>query len=162
MNSALGLFTAFHTIVSCLAILAGIPAIRDLITGRVHSPVTTTFLVTALVTSVTGFMFPFHGFTPAIGVGIIATLVLIWAFAARRSIARSAGWATQYAVAIVISEYFLVFVLVAQLFAKVPALNALAPHLKQELFGATQLVVLVAFVLIAVRGARSFRTRVAV
>ena len=106
-------------------------------------------------------MFPFHGFTPAIGVGIVATLVLVWAFVARRAMARSAGRAIPYAVAIVVSEYFLVFVLVAQLFAKVPALSGLAPNIKQGLFGATQLVVLVAFVVIAVRAARSFRTRAA-
>lgn len=161
MNSALGLFTAFHTVISLLAILAGIFAIRDLAAGRVQSPATTTFLVTAVITSVTGFMFPFHGFTPAIGVGIVATLVLVWAFVARRAMARFAGRAIPYAVAIVVSEYFLVFVLVAQLFAKVPALSGLAPNIKQGLFGATQLVVLVAFVVIAVRAARSFRTRAA-
>ena len=157
MTSLLGLFTAFHTLISLVAIVAGIGALRGLMRGQVQSASMTTFLATAIVTTVTGFMFPFHGFTPAIGVGIVALLVLAWALFARRAGARS-----QFAVAVAISEYFLVFVLVAQVFAKVPALNGLAPSLKQPLFGGTQLIVLIAFVVIAVRAARTFRTRVAI
>jgi hypothetical protein len=61
----------------------------------------------------------------------------------------------------VISEYFLVFVLVAQVFAKVPALAALPPDLQKKLFGATQLLVLAIFVVVAVRATRSFRLRAA-
>lgn len=157
MTSLLGLFTAFHTLISLVAIVAGIGALRGLMCGQVQSASMTTFLATAIVTTVTGFMFPFHGFTPAIGVGIVALLVLAWALFARRADTRS-----QFAVAVAISEYFLVFVLVAQVFAKVPALNGLAPSLKQALFGGTQLIVLIAFVVIAVRAARTFRTRVAI
>jgi hypothetical protein len=157
MTSVLGLFTAFHTLISIVAIVAGIPAIRGLMHGRLQSASMTTFLVTAIITSVTGFMFPFHGFTPAIGVGIVALLVLAWGLLARRSLARG-----QFAIAMVVSEYFLVFVLVAQIFAKVPALNALAPNIKQPVFGVTQLIVLLVFAVIAIRAARSFRTRVAI
>ena len=161
MNSALGLFTAFHTIVSVVAILVGIEAVRGLFHGRTRSAVMTAFLVVAIVTTVTGFMFPYHGFTPAIGVGIIALLVLAWALFAQRRAARFTGSGAQFAVAIVVSEYLLVFVLVAQIFAKLPALSALAPNIKQPLFGAVQLIVLIAFAVIATRAARVFRARVA-
>ncbi|HWX66595.1 MAG TPA: hypothetical protein VNZ27_09250 [Rhodanobacter sp.] len=162
MNSALGLFTAFHTVVSVVAILAGIGAMRGLFLGRVRSAAMAAFLVSAIVTTVTGFMFPYHGFTPAIGVGVIALLVLAWALFAQRRTARSAGSGAQFAVAIVVSEYFLVFVLVAQIFAKLPALNALAPNVKQPLFGAAQLIVLIAFAVIAARAARASKTRVTI
>ena len=161
MTSALGWFTAFHTLVSLIAIAAGIGAIRGLRQASAQSTTMTVFLVTALVTSVTGFLFPYHGFTPAIGVGIVATLVLVWAFLARRSAARVGHGSAQFALAVVISEYFLVFVLVAQVFAKLPALAALSASLKQPLFGATQLVVLIAFVVIAVRSVRTLRARAA-
>jgi hypothetical protein len=41
-------------------------------------PVTTAlFLFTTALTSVTGFLFPIHGFTPALGVGIVACLILV-------------------------------------------------------------------------------------
>ncbi|SFS00300.1 hypothetical protein SAMN05216570_1417 [Dyella sp. OK004] len=162
MNSALGLFTAFHTVISVVAILAGIGAVRGLFLGRVRSAAMATFLVSAIVTTVTGFMFPYHGFTPAIGVGVIALLVLAWALLAQRRTALSAGSGAQFAVAIVVSEYFLVFVLVAQTFAKLPALNALAPNVQQPFFGAVQLIVLIAFTVIAIRAARASKTRVTV
>jgi len=159
MNTPLGWFTAFHTLLSMIAIVAGVPAIRELTVGRLRSAAITTFLVTAILTSVTGFMFPYHGFTPAIGVGIVALIVLGWALAARQAVGRSAFWTTQFPLGVVVSEYFLVFVLVAQIFAKVPALVALAADTQKALFGGTQLVVLAAFVLIAIRTARAFRIR---
>jgi len=92
-------------------------------------------------------------------VGIVALIVLGWALAARQAVGRSAFWMTQFPLGVVVSEYFLVFVLVAQIFAKVPALVALAADTQKALFGGTQLVVLAAFVLIAIRTARAFRVR---
>ena len=114
MNTALGWLTAFHTLISLVAIVAGLWAIRDLMIGRSRSGAITTFLWTAVITTVTGFFFPFHGVTPAIIVGIIALIVLAWTIVARRSIGRSGFWTAQFPIGIVISEYFLVFVLVAQ------------------------------------------------
>ncbi|WP_109123513.1 hypothetical protein [Dyella sp. C11] len=159
MSTPLAWFTAFHTLLSLVAIVVGFWAIRDLMVGRVRSGALSAFLVTAILTSVTGFFFPFHGFTPAIGVGIVALVVLAWTLAARRSIGRSGFWTAQFPLGIVISEYFLMFVLVAQIFAKVPALAALPPDLQKKLFGASQLVVLVVFVVLAIRTTRSFRVR---
>ena len=78
---------------------------------------------------------------------------------ARRSIGRSGFWTAQFPIGIVISEYFLVFVLVAQIFAKWPVLSGLAPDLRQKLFGATQLVVLIVFIVLAVRATKSFKVR---
>lgn len=159
MNTALGWLTAFHTLISLVAIVAGLWAIRDLMIGRYRSGAITTFLWTAVITSVTGFFFPFHGVTPAIIVGIIALIVLAWTIVARRSIGRSGFWTAQFPIGIVISEYFLVFVLVAQIFAKWPVLSSLPPDLRQKLFGATQLVVLIVFIVLAVRATKSFRVR---
>lgn len=159
MNTPLGWLTAFHTLISLVATIVGLWAIRDLMIGRHRSGALTTFLWTAVITSVTGFFFPFHGVTPAIIVGVIALLVLAWTLMARRSIGRSGFWTAQFPIGIVISEYFLVFVLVAQIFAKWPVLSALAPDLRQKLFGATQLVVLIVFIVLAVRATKSFRVR---
>lgn len=159
MNTPLGWLTAFHTLISLVATIVGLWAIRDLMIGRYRSGALTSFLWTAVITSVTGFFFPFHGVTPAIVVGVIALVVLAWTVMARRSIGRSGLWTAQFPIGIVISEYFLMFVLVAQIFAKWPALAALAPDLKQKLFGATELVVLIVFIVIAVRATKSFRVR---
>lgn len=162
MNTLLGWFTAFHTLLSLVAIAAGVWGIRDLMRGRSRTGAITTFLLTAFLTSLTGFFFPYHGPTPAIGVGVVALLVLAWTFWSRRSIGTSGFWTTQFPLGIVVSEYLLMFVLVAQLFAKVPWLTSLPPDLGKKLFGATELAVLVIFVVLAIRTARSFRHQAAV
>ena len=56
-----------------------------------------------------------------------------------------------------ISLYLNVFVLVAQLFQKVPALKALAPTQSEPPFAITQLVVLAMFVLLTILAAIRFR-----
>ena len=56
-----------------------------------------------------------------------------------------------------ISLYLNVFVLVAQLFQKVTALNALAPTQSEPPFAVTQLVVLAIFVLLTILAAIRFR-----
>jgi hypothetical protein len=56
-----------------------------------------------------------------------------------------------------IALYLNVFVLIAQLFDKVPALKALAPTKSEPPFMVTQLVVLVLFVALTIAAAKRFR-----
>jgi hypothetical protein len=159
MMSGLAWFTGFHTAISLIAIVLGLLAIREAATGRAASSATRAFLATALITSVTGFMFPLHGFTPALGVGCVALVVLIWTLVARRNMDHSSSWAAQYPIGLVLSEYFLVFVLIAQIFAKLPALNTIEPNTRQAWFGGAELVVLLIFVATAVLTTKAFKTR---
>ena len=69
-------FTLIHVAISLVGIVTGFVAIFDLIGSRLRPGWTGVFLWTTLATSLTGFMFPFHGFTPAIGLGIVSLLVL--------------------------------------------------------------------------------------
>ena len=62
------------------------------------------------------------------------------------------------AVGIVIAEYFLVFVAIAQAFTKIPALQSLS----EAPLAATQVVVLVFFLAIAAAAARASRRGAAV
>ena len=57
----------------------------------------------------------------------------------------------------VIALYVNVFVLIVQLFEKVPALRALAPTKSAPLFKVTQLVVLVLFVVLTIATVKKFR-----
>jgi hypothetical protein len=57
----------------------------------------------------------------------------------------------------VVAFYFLVFVLIAQAFKKVPALAALAPNLSEPPFAIAQVAVLVIFAVIIVVTAQKFR-----
>jgi len=55
MSTGLALFTAFHTILSILALLSGVLVIRGLITRNPSDKWTKFFLTTAIATSITGF-----------------------------------------------------------------------------------------------------------
>ncbi len=72
--------------------------------------------------------------------------------------AKLAGaWRGTYVVAAALALWFNVFVLFAQLFAKVPALKAIAPTQSSPAFGVTQLIVLAAFVVLTMRAFKGFR-----
>ena len=159
--SGLGIYTAFHTALSLIAIATGIVAMPALF-GRAVRPIwTTTFLVTAIATSVTGFGFPFLGILPSHVVGVVALLVLAIALVARRRYRLAGAWRAIDAVALVASLYFLVFVLIAQAFLKVPSLNRLAPTGGEPAFAVAQLITLAAFVVLAIAAARAAPRRAA-
>jgi len=106
---------------------------------------------------VTGFFFPFHGFTPAIALGIMSLIVLAVAIFARYPCQLAGHWRWIFVASAVIALYFNVFVGIVQAFEKIPALNALAPTQTEPPFKLTQLVVLVLFVLITIVAAIRFR-----
>jgi hypothetical protein len=149
--------TGFHTWLSIIAIITGVIAVAGLVGGSVKPFWTEVFLLTAVLTSVTGYFFPFHGVLPSHIVGGIALVVLaIGLYALYGShLAGAARWI--YAVCAVISLYLLVFVAVAQAFLKVPSLHALAPTGGEPPFAIAQGVVLLLFVLIGVTAVRKFR-----
>jgi len=114
-------------------------------------PVTTAlFLFTTALTSVTGFLFPIHGFTPALGVGIVASVILVVALFALYKEHLVGAWRWIYVITAVVSLYLNVFVLVVQSFAKVSALSALAPTQTEPPFAITQAAVLAIFILITI------------
>jgi hypothetical protein len=114
------------------------------------------FLATTALTDITGFLFPFHGITPGIILGVLSMIVLLVAAIALYGGKLAGGWRGTYVVSASLALYFNVFVLFAQLFAKVPALKAIAPTQSSLAFGATQLVVLIAFIVLAIRSLRGF------
>ena len=150
-------FTLFHVLISLIAIGSGFAVVAGLLTSKRPSGSTTLFWATAVATTVTGFLFPFHGFTPAIGLGIVSTLVLAIGLAALYRFRLAGGWRRTYAITAVIGLYLNMFVLVVQLFQKVPALRELAPTQSEPPFQIAQLVVLVAFAALGIQAARKFR-----
>lgn len=137
-----------HVALSLLGILTGFVVIFGLITSQRFDGVTLVFLVSTIATSVTGFppFFRFEKLLPSHVVGVISLVVLALAVYARYPADLAGGWSTAYVVAAVIAQYLNVFVLVVQLFLKVPALKALAPTQKEAPFKIAQSVLLVAFI----------------
>jgi hypothetical protein len=144
-------------IISLAGIAAGLIAILALAANKLSS-LTGFFLSTTALTSITGFLFPFHGVTPGIILGILSLIVLLLAAVALYVGKLSGGWRGVYIISATVALWFNVFVLFAQLFAKVPALKAIAPTQSSPVFGATQLAVLAAFIVLAIRSLKRFRS----
>src|SRR5437667_11348784 len=68
----LHIYTVIHTLISLIAIFTGLIVLFGMIGGKRLDGWTKWFLTTAVLTTVTGFFFPFHEFTPAIRLGIIS------------------------------------------------------------------------------------------
>jgi hypothetical protein len=152
-------FTFVHVLLSLVGILSGFIVLYGLLTSNLVDRWTSVFLATTLATSVTGFLFPFHGVTPAIVLGVLSIIALAAAAAGRYAFHLSGAWRWIYVAGSVIALYFNVFVLVVQVFAKVPVLHALAPTQPPSgpAFAASQGIVLVFFVVAGVFAVRRFR-----
>ena len=85
-------FTLFHTALSLIAIVAGLVVLRGLIRNNSLNGWTMVFVVTTAATTLSGFLFPFRGFTPAIGTGIVSTLVLAATIPARYAFHLAGPW----------------------------------------------------------------------
>src|SRR5437870_6030347 len=72
----LHIYTIIHVLISLVGIFTGLIVLFGMLAGNRLDSWTKWFLINTLLTSVTGFFFPFHGFTPAIGFGVISLLVL--------------------------------------------------------------------------------------
>lgn len=145
-----------HTALSLIALAVGTSVITDLLGAQQRESLTKLFLATSVLTSATGFLFPFTQFLPSHGVAIVALLVLAVIIPARYRYQLRGAWRWIYASGAVASLYFLVFVLIAQLFTKIPALQAAAPTLSEPPFAVTQAVVFVLFAGLGIVAARKF------
>ena len=153
----LHIYTIIHTLISLVAIFTGLVVVFGMLTGNRLDGWMRWFLITAVATTVTGFFFPFRGFTPAIGLGIISLPFLALTIFASYSKKLAGAWRWIYVIGAVICLYFNLFVLVVQLFEKVPALHALAPTQTESPFKLTQLFVLAISVLLCVIALIRFR-----
>src|SRR6202795_4236416 len=127
-------FTLVHVVLSLMGIFAGLVAMLGLVAGKRLEGWTVVFLATTVATSVTGFGFPFDHLLPSHKVGILSLLVLPVAIAARYAFHLAGGWRRTYVMTAAAALYLNIFVLVVQLFLKVPALKDLAPTQKEPPF----------------------------
>ena len=157
VGMSVGAFTLLHVLITLVAIGSGLIVVGGMFASHKLPGTTAIFLFTTALTSVTGFLFPIHGFTPALGVGILACLILLVALFALYKEHLAGAWRWVYVIAAIASLYLNVFVLVAQSFMKVLALNVLAPTQSEPPFAITQGAVLVIFILIALIAVVKFR-----
>jgi hypothetical protein len=154
----LNVFTLVHILISLIGILSGLVVVGGWLAGREFAKLTALFLVTTILTSATGFFFPLKGFTPAVGVGILSLILLAVAVFALYGRKLEGGWRKIYVITAIAALYFNFFVLVAQMFQKVPALKELAPTQTEPPFGAAQAIVFALFLALGLAAVKNFRT----
>jgi hypothetical protein len=150
-------FTLLHVIITLVAIGSGLIAVGGMLASHRLPGTTALFLFTTILTSVTGFLFPIHDFTPALGVGIVSCVILAIALFAYYGKRLMGPWRWIYVVTAIASLYLNVFVLVVQSFIKVAALNVLAPTQSEPAFAIAQVAVMAIFVLIGIVATIKFR-----
>lgn len=147
-------FTLLHVVISLVGIASGLVVAYGLWRGQVFGSWTLWFLVTTVLTSVTGFFFHSKSFGPPHIVGVISLIVLAIAIYALYSARLAGGWRRAYVITGLLALYLNVFVLVTQIFQKVAPIHALAPNGNEPPFLIAQVVVLVAFVALTVGASR--------
>ena len=153
---SLSAFTTLHVILSLIGILAGIVVVLGMLGARRLPGWTALFLLTTVLTSVTGLLFPFSGLLPSHVLAIISLVVLALAVLALYVFDLAGIWRWVYVVSAVIALYLNVFVGVVQAFQKVAFLQPLSPTQSEPPFVIVQLAVLVIFILLGGWAVRSF------
>jgi hypothetical protein len=154
---SLATYTAVHVIISLIGIASGLIVLAGLLRGQLLTMWNGLFLITTVLTSVTGFGFPYTKLTPGIILGILSLIVLAIAIFALYGRRLNGSWRRTYVITAMIALYFNVFVLVAQIFEHVPAFHALAPTQTKEPFKIAQLLLLVVFAVLTGAAARRSR-----
>jgi len=151
-----GTFTLVHVVISLIGILSGFVIALGLLKSSRSTAWTAIFLLTTILTSVTGFGFPFARFLPSHWVGVISLVVLAVALLALYGFRLSGPWRWVYVVTALIALYLNVFVAVVQAFQKLAFLQPLAPTQSEPPFLVAQIAVLAIFVALGAVAARRF------
>jgi len=157
-------FTIIHVVITLTAIATGFVVMFAMLGSNRVPGWTAIFLLFTVLTSVTGFMFPISGFSPALAVGAISIVLLAVALFTlyAKNLAGTSRWL--YVVTALASLYLNVFVLIVQSFEKVKILNPLAPQVGPPFTGATntqfaiaQGVALLFFIVVGIAALIRFR-----
>ena len=147
----------FHVAISIVGIISGFAMLYGLLLGKNFRTAIAVFLVTTILTSLTGFPLAPFGFDPPRAVGILSLIQLAGAVVADYGFRLAGAWRWIFVACAVAALYLNVFVLVAQAFLKVPALHDLAPTGSEPPFAIVQGIVLLIFIALGIWAAIKFR-----
>jgi hypothetical protein len=148
-----------HVALSLIGIVSGLVVFYEMLMGKQSGGWTVLFLITTILTSVTGFPLPPFGFDPPRAVGVLSLVLLAVAVVALYVFKLAGAWRWLYVITALAALWLNVFVGIIQAFAKLPALHALAPTQSEPPFLITQLVVLVIFVVLGIVALRRFHPK---
>jgi hypothetical protein len=150
-------FTTLHVIISLVAIAAGQVVLVAMAGNRHLEAMTGVFLLTTILTSVTGFFFPLKAIGPPHIFGVISLVALAVSLFALYARKLAGVWRPAYIVTALLSLYLNCVVLVVQVFQKIPFLNAFAPTGSEPAFMAAQGVTLLVIGYLGFLAVRRYR-----
>jgi hypothetical protein len=154
LGMSLQTFTLVHVLISLAGIASGLVVMYGFLTNKRLEGWTLVFLTTTALTSLTGFLFPFKGMTPAVMLGVMSLPVLAITIMTRYPL--HLAWRKTYVITACVALYFNIFVLVVQSFEKITGLRAIAPTQKEPPFAIAQIAVLVLFVALTALAVKKF------
>jgi hypothetical protein len=152
----LATYTLIHVLISLAAIGSGFVVVFGFLTGRRLDGWTAVYLATTVATSATGFGFPFVKLAPPHIFGIVSAVLLVPTLYARYGARLSGAWNRIYTLGAVVLLYLNFFVLIVQVFVKIPAFIALAPTQTEPPFVAAHGAALILFIALAFLSVRKF------
>jgi hypothetical protein len=149
-------FTLVHVVLSLIGIVSGIVVVFGMLGANRLSGLTAVFLATTVLTSATGFLFPFTSFGPPQIIGALSLAVLATAILARYVFGLAGFWRWVYVIGAMLALYLNCFVGVVQAFQKLPFLQPLAPTQSEPPFVIAQVVVMAIFIVLGIGAVRKF------
>jgi hypothetical protein len=146
LGMSLETFTFVHVVISLVGIMTGFIVVALMLSSAPIAGWNAFFLISTILTSVTGFFFPAKGLLPSHIVGIISLVVLAVALFAYYGRRLMGPWRAVYVVSAIIALWLNVFVGIVQSFGKFAYLHNLAPNGSEPPFAVAQGLVLILFV----------------
>jgi hypothetical protein len=156
LGLSLSAFTTLHVVISLIGIGSGFVVLYGMLGAQKLEGWTALFLATTILTSATGFMFPFYGLLPSHIVGAISLLVLAIALLSLYAYRLTGPWRWVYVTTALAALYLNVFVGVVQAFQKLAFLQSLAPTQSEPPFALAQLALLAIFLGLGFLAVRRF------
>jgi len=156
LGISLETYTLIHTVISLVMLVSGFIVVFGMLGSDRPGGWTALFLLTAVLTSVTGFGFPFTTLLPSHIVAIISLVVLAVTIPALYLFHLAGPWRWIYVIGVVLALWFDVFVAIVQAFLKIPALTPLAPTQSEPPFAIAQGAALVILVVLGIAAAIKF------
>jgi hypothetical protein len=148
-----------YALCDLISIGAGTIVLFGLLTGELLDKWTVLFLRCTLATSVTGLLFPLHGFTFVQRCSMLTVYVSGIAILAWRKFHLSGVWCSMFALTITVVLYLNVAVAIHQAFAQISRFTEFTPVQPELISQPLQLLVIFVFAVIGIVAVKRFKDK---
>ena len=156
LGLSLETFTFLHVVLSLVGIMTGLILVALMLSNAPIAGWNAFFLISTVLTSVTGFFLPSDAFGLAHILGLVSLIALAIALFAVYGRRLSGVWRPIYVGGVVLALYLNVFVAIAQSFQKFAYLHQFAPTGSEPALAVTQTCVLILFLILGIAALRRY------